>query len=270
MSPPDPDSGQGASRRIAVILGTGASGRILFDLLQPLLGRERDIEMQGVFVEEAEVQNAAELPFVQELCRVTFNVREFTSEQFEKALALRMRTARQALDVLARRTGVRHSFRSVRGSALGLLRETAYNSDITVFEPAWSVGARLSGAPRRPHVVALISDAESGTEVMRTAEMLAGAKALPVSIVLFPRPALGPERLQKLAREFSRNHPVQAIVDGDAASLVAAVRAVGASLLVLPARPELVESAVLRQLRDKLDCPVCLVRCPEAGVNERD
>ena len=63
---------------------------------------------------------------------------------------------------------------------------------------------------------------------------------------------------------------VQAIVDGDAASLVAAVRAVGASLLVLPARPELVESAVLRQLRDKRDCPVCLVRCPEAGVNERD
>ena len=72
-----------STRRIAVILGSGGSGRNLMDLVLPLLVRDREVEMQGVFVEEAEVQHAAELPFVQELCRVTFSVREFTSAQFE-------------------------------------------------------------------------------------------------------------------------------------------------------------------------------------------
>ena len=73
-------------RRIAVILGTGGSGRNLLNLVMPLLARDREIEMQGVFLEEAEVQHAAELPFVKELCRVTFSVREFTSDQFERSL----------------------------------------------------------------------------------------------------------------------------------------------------------------------------------------
>ena len=84
-NPPDK-----APRRVAVILGTGGSGRKLLDLVLPLLLRDREIEMHGVFLEEAEVQHAAELPFVKELCRVTFSVREFTSDQFERSLALRM------------------------------------------------------------------------------------------------------------------------------------------------------------------------------------
>lgn len=270
MTPPDPAADRGGKRRVAVILGSRGSGRVLLDLLQPLLRRDHDIEVQGVFVEEAEVQYAAELPFVQELCRVTFNVREFTSAQFEKALALRMRTARQALDVLARRTGVRHSFRSVRGPALGLLRETADRSDITVFEPVWSVGAGLTGATRRPHVVAVITDAQTGDEVMHTAGMLAGGGQQCLSTVLFPLKRLESGEVNNLARTFMGARPVQAVIDGDVGSLVSTVRGMGASLVVLPVTQELVDARVLRKLRDGLNCPVCLVRCEAPSQNQGD
>ena len=53
-----------APRRIAVILGSSSSSRKLLEQLLPLIadgnGGDRDIEMQGVFLEEAEVQHAAE------------------------------------------------------------------------------------------------------------------------------------------------------------------------------------------------------------------
>ena len=124
------------ARRIAVIVGSGGTSRRLLDLLPMLLGRDRAVEMQGIFLEEAESLNAAELPFVQELCRVTFSLREFNRDQFERALALRMRSAQRALSVLARRAGVVHSFRNVRGSATQLLLEAAASADIMVFEPS--------------------------------------------------------------------------------------------------------------------------------------
>ena len=38
-----------APRRIAVILGSGGSGRSLLDLVPPLLSRERQVEMQAMF-----------------------------------------------------------------------------------------------------------------------------------------------------------------------------------------------------------------------------
>ena len=135
-------------RRIAVILGSGGSGRSLLDLVLPLLSRGREVEMHGVFLEEAEVRHAAELPFVKELCRVTFSVREFNSDHFERALALRMRTARRALAVLARRTGVMHSFRNVRGPAISpISRFSATVSSAKSRTPQAGPTSRCSNRP---------------------------------------------------------------------------------------------------------------------------
>jgi len=135
------------TRRVTVILEVGGSSRNLLDVVLPLLGPDKAVEMQGVFLEEAELKHAADLPFVKELCRVTFSIREFNSDQFERALALRMRTAQRALSVLAKRAGVAHSFRNVRGSAISLLVETANQSDITIFKPARMMAAAMSPRP---------------------------------------------------------------------------------------------------------------------------
>lgn len=253
-----------SAHRIAVILGTGGSSQRLLNQLLPLLGQDRDIEMQGVFLEEADVQFAAELPFVQELCRVTFSVREFTSDQFERALVLRMRTARRALDVLARRTGVQHSFRNVRGSAIRLLRETASASDMTVFEPASLYRAALSQRSlSRQLIVVVLSDAGSSLSVLRAAKHLAGGMSHRIATLLFP--ARGEEikvLRQQAATFFSGARPgLTRLVDGGGAGdLVRAVRSMGASMLVLPANPELTDTAALRQFREQLHCPICLVR----------
>ena len=219
-----PDNGllRRPALRIAVILGTSGSGRDLLDKVQPLLGKERDVEMQGVFIEEAEVRYAAELPFVQELCRVTFNVREFTNDQFEKALALRMRTARRALDLLASRAGITHTFRNVRGTALSLLRETAENADITVFEPSRLYAAGSPAGIQRRNIVAVVTDPAAVAEVICTALRLAGGRAEMLSVIMFLRSGISAAGLDQAVREVMNGQPVQTRVagDGDALAIV--------------------------------------------------
>lgn len=255
-----------APRRIAVILGFGGSGRNLLDLVPPLLGRGGAIEMHGVFLEEAEVQHAAELPFVKELCRVTFSVREFNSDQFERALALRMRTARRALAVLARRTGVTHSFRNLRGSATKLLVETAIVSDITLFEPVRLMTA--SGVPpsRSPkpmqRIVVVIDDPETGSRALLAASHLADDETKRLSVFLTPTAADDQNLRDRIAGCLPPHGPkrVKTLTGRGIWPLVDAIRSEGAAMLVIGANPEFITPEVVRVLRERLRCPICLVR----------
>jgi hypothetical protein len=256
-----------APRRIAVILGSGGSGRSLLDLVPPLLLRDRQVEMQGVFLEEAEVQNAAELPFVKELCRVTFSVREFNSDQFERALSLRMRTARRALAVLARRTGVTHSFRNVRGPAISLLLEAVAGSDITVFEPARMLAAAASQAVRHPRgrqrIVVAIGDLESGRSALAAAARLAADESSVITAVVAPEVMRDKSGLGRVWHELLPRRPLRVQVlpeEGALLALVDVTHREGATLFVAAATEDFLKPATLQVLRERLRCPVCLVR----------
>ena len=251
-------------RRVAVILGTGGSGRNLLELVLPLLARDRAIEMHGVFLEEAEVQHAAELPFVKELCRVTFSVREFTSDQFERSLALRMRTAQRAIAVLARRAGVAHSFRNIRGPAVRLLRETASTSDITVFEPARRLGTTVSRPARKPPcVVVAVGELESGRRALLAAGHLADGQSGRVCVLTTGAAAEDPQAVNRLCAEGLSGRPrsVRRVPsEGGVPALVDAAHAAGAALFVIAATDDLLEPSTLQMLRERLRCPICLVR----------
>ena len=253
-------------RRIAVILGPGSASRYLLDRLRPLLAANPDTELQGVFLEEAGVQHAAELPFVKELCRVTFTVREFTSVQFERSLALRMRSARQALDVLAGRTGVKHHFRNVRGSAVRMVRETVRESGITAFEPARPrmvpVLEPVTDARPGKRISVLLTDSESAPDALRVAVQLAEGESRCVSILMSPVSGEDANDLRTLLREILPSAPAQVrpVPPDDLAALAAALREQWASVFVVPATAALTEPRVLQFLLAQVRCPVCLVR----------
>jgi len=254
------------TRRVAVILEAGGSSRNLLDVVLPLLGRDKAVEMQGVFLEEAELRHAADLPFVKELCRVTFSVREFNRDQFEQALALRMRTAQRALSVLAKRAGVAHSFRNVRGSAIGLLVETANQSDITVFEPVRMIASAMSSRPSRipalQRIAVAISDLESGGRALLAASHLASGEMNRVSVLLTPSAASDTSALERLFNVLLPAPPgrIRTIPDYGVSSLIEAAQAEGAAMLVVSATPELMDPDTLQLLRQRIRCPICLVR----------
>lgn len=254
-----------AARRVAVILDTGSS-RGLLDLVLPLLGRDRPVEMKGVFLEEADVQHAAELPFVQELCRVTFSVREFNNEHFERVLALRIRTAQRALAVLARRAGVAHSFQNLRGSSARLLSETACDSDVTIFEPVRRVAVSFTAAavPGRHlrRIAVLIDDFETGSRALAAALQIADGHLHRLGILLTPA-AAADERVRRLVMDGGRHDRpghIRTLSDDSVPSLIQAIQVEAPALLVIGASIGFLSPEILRALRERLRCPVCLVR----------
>jgi hypothetical protein len=253
-------------RRVAVILGPGGSSVKLLDVVLPLLGRDRSIEMQGIFLEEAELKHAAELPFVKELCRVTFNVREFNSDQFDRVLALRMRTAQRALSLLAKRAGVTHSFRNVRGSAARLLFDTASQADIVIFEPARNMAAAMSTRPVRTHplprIAVALGDPETSGGALLAAVRLAGGEMRRISVWLTPGAVASSESLEKLLAQIASGSAAQirTLPDFSVESLVSAARSEGSSMLVLAATSDLMQAENLHILHQSLRCPICLVR----------
>ena len=198
-----PDS---VTRQIAVILGTSGSGQAVLNVLQQLLGRDAPIELHGLFIEDVDLQRAAALPFAKELCRLTLSVREIPNTGFDRTVALRMRSARHALEELARRMGVSHTFRNIQGSTASLLRDTAHSADITVFEPwrklpAPAVRRFAPGrlAPRR--IVVVIDDVTSADEALLIASRLVEDNAERMTVLLRAENPTELQALEHMVRE---------------------------------------------------------------------
>jgi hypothetical protein len=254
-------------RRIAILLGTGSSCSRVLDALLPLLERETGADLLGVFVEEAELQAAAELPFVKELCRLTSSVREFQASDARRELARRMRDAHSRFEIAASRTGASHSFRSARGPVLNLLRETVTSSDITFFEPLRVSALTLLQAeerrqPARRRVAVVIGDARSAPAALRTAFELAQRRPERMAVLLTAAAAKDAQRIELALTDTlpPGRRLVDQLPDDTIGSVIAATRRLGAGCLVLTASAALLEGNALQALRVELSCPVVVVR----------
>jgi hypothetical protein len=264
------------ARRIAVIMGSSGSGRGLLALLEPMLESGGAFEIQGVFLEEDEASHAAGLPFVKEVCRVTYSVREFTSDEFEHSLALHVRTARRAFSVRAARAGVPHSFRNVRGSGLRLLCDAAEAADITVFEPEHLMLPRLvqplPGRQPRRRIAALLNDVHSASEVLRTSLLLAAGDSRDITVLLSPDSESGAATavLRDLVRDILPRQPaaLRFLKGEESTALCTETRDLGATIAVLSAQGVLGRDGALQVLRERMPCPVCLVRTSATQAGE--
>jgi len=237
-----PDTGR---RRIAVVLGTSGSGQPLLDVLRPLLGKDTEINLQGVFVVDDELQKAAALPFAKELCRLTLSVHEIHSARFERSIALRTRTARRAIAGLALHTGIPHTFRKVRGSTISLLRETVHSADITVFEPL-----RIFTAPP-------VAPPEPAYRSQQRIVIAAAPTEL--------------DALNRMISDLLPADPARILLSPGSGVqyLAAAARAERADMLVLGASEELLRPESLRSLLEQLHCPICLVRRWDGSADKK-
>lgn len=248
------------TRRVALVLGTSGSSPQLLSILQRLLGDDSEINLQGVFIEDDELQQAVALPFSKELCRLTLNVRDIQSARFERTVTLQTRTARRAVAGLAQRMGVPHTFRKVRGSTVSLLRETAHSANITVFEPLRIFAA--TPVHNRQRIVVAIDDLAAGAEVLFAATLLAEGEMHRVSVLLTAAAPAELDALDHLISELLPSDPARILLlpGSEIQYLIAAARAERADMLVLGASEELLKPESLRSLLEQLRCPICLVR----------
>jgi len=155
----------------------------------------------------------------------------------------------------------------VRGPALRLLLETASVSDVTIFEPARVLAPPAThparGRPRPRRVAVAISDPEAGRRALLAAAHLAEDDAGRLSVLVTPDLAADTEGLAALFRAVLPAQPMRVRVvspEAGVRGLVDAAHAEGATLFVVAATDDLLQPPNLQVLREKLRCPICLVR----------
>lgn len=262
-------------QQIAVILSTSGSGQPLLKILGQLLGKVTVTELHGVFIEDDELQSLTALPFVKELCRLTLSVREIHETRFDRTVALRMRTARSEVEGLARRMGVSHTFRTAQGSTVSLLRETVHSAKITVIEPlrkfaAPALGQTIYARRVARRIVVVIDDTVTGDEALLTAALLAEGQTHRISILM---------RAQSPAELGAMDHMIHQLLpagqkrllqlpDQSTQSLIRAVQAEHADMLVIAVSEDLMNPESLGLLLGQLECPICLVKPSDSGPEE--
>jgi hypothetical protein len=255
--------------RILVMLGSVESDRAALDALSLLAGKT-PAEILGMFVEDIELLTLAELPIAREYCMLTHVERRLQTPDIERQFRIQARAAQQALTELAGRLGFPLSFRTVRGAITTLLRESLAETDLMLFGAVrgtlrLSAGSTRAGSdhPSRRRPVSVVFDgSEAAQRALQVALQIAPDDSMPLTVILT---ADNPEHLSMLTDLALRLagtrslHPVK-MVNPCWRDVIEKAYTQHSAALVVAITAELLQEENLERLRNKLNCPVVLVK----------
>ncbi|MGH2536334.1 MAG: universal stress protein [Candidatus Promineifilaceae bacterium] len=243
-------------------------------------------ELIGLFVEDANLYNLAELPFAHEVQRHSAARRRFDRERVEAEWRLQAAQARRALREAAEQAEAKWSFQVVRGQVTPSLLAAALEADLLALgRLGWPISrrsrvgstARAAATGARHSVLVTRQGREfkypllvtydgtpAGAQALGVAMRLAQSSAKPLNVVL-----LAPDREQAAALRVGLEERLAAgaieagyhwLQEPDPAQLAVLIRASGDCVLVLGGQNPLLEADAVQYLLDATDCPMILVR----------
>jgi hypothetical protein len=256
-----------ARTRIAVFLGTGSAERTLLDLAD-LLAAEMASSVSGLFVEDLELLQASGLPDIRELCRLTHSVRALETAELERQLGIRARAAEQALATTADRLGVPWSFRAVRGTLDALLADALREIDVLLLDLTSSMPElTVTGPPPQPttlrRALAVVFDGSAQSQrALAYARRMAVNRRRPIMVVLATTPQQDAAYLRSEAESVLDGHPAafRELDESTIDEILALARSERVHTLILGIESKWVNRQNIELLRERLRCPVMLVR----------
>jgi nucleotide-binding universal stress UspA family protein len=245
-------------------------------------------EMDGLFVEDINLIRLASLPCTSEV-RHTTSVASLDLEQMERALKAQAAEARRALAAAAQRAHVQWSFRVARGRVAHEVLAAAAAADLVTLgklgrsrSPQARLGSTalrvLAGAPIalllveqwrvRAHglrpVLVVYDGSEGARRALEAAARLAEAGGASLTVVLL---ADDSDTLRDLKLAVARSLQGrstevrwQALAVAERQSLLRAIQADDAALLVLSLNSPRLPEAAIGKLLDRVSNPVLLIR----------
>ncbi len=236
-------------------------------------------ELHGLFVEDAELLRLVESPLARELDFLTASTRGAESHAVEGQLKAHARRARETLNDLANRLGVKSSFQIARGAVAQEILAASEEADlVTLGRIGWTLRhrrdlgktARALISQRRGRVlllersvavkaptVVLFDGSEAALDALELAVHLAGHRGDPLRVLLIGKTAdvLSPDAADRLPAGTRTTFLGQP----EPGALAQAVNRQMGGVIVVPVdRSELGEE-YLRCLLDTVACPVLAV-----------
>jgi len=253
-----------AIKRIAVTLDALDLSLAALDQAARLAGR-MGAQLEGIFVEDIDLLQLAELPFLREVRRSSYSVEAMNLARMEQELRVLARRAERLLGEQAARHHVSWSFRVWRGSIDSDLLAAAMEVDVLALTRLGSVLARSHAArPGRGAIAVLYDDNESARRALETAATLAAEQQVGLNVLL---PVARGKDAAALRQEVALQLGEQAggaefipISDASLPSLLEALAGTDSAALIMQRGHELLQTPTLRQCLGSLNCPLLVVR----------
>lgn len=264
-------SGKPTKRRIAVALDASEHSRRALQIAAGIAAA-LEAEIEGVFVEDADLFRLAGLPFLRELRQASVKEDALDVERLQWEMRALARQTRQSLEQSARRYGVTWTFRVWRGNIESEILNASLEAEMFALGRIGNFAPfRLQPKPTERSVgegqVAvgiLFNGGDASIRTLAAAAELAGRQPAPVTVLLQGADSGAIDKLQAQAkvllgklREKVGFLPLRA---ANAARLAQAVRHTGSDLLMVDADNPLLDRRVLWQCLQALNCPVLVVR----------
>ena len=251
-------------RRIAVTLDAFDLSIVALDQAARL-ARRMGAQLEGIFIEDIDLLQLAEMPFLREVRKSSRSVEAMNPVRMEQEFRVLARRAERLLGEQATRHHVSWSFRIWRGSIDTDLLDAAMEVDVLAL-------SRLGSALTRGHptlhghntIAVLYGDSEPAARALETAAGMAAELHAVLNILLPVAGGTDSAALrQKVVSQLGEQAGMaQFIPMPDAAmpSLVEALADTGSAALILQRDHELLRTPSLRQCLNSLNCPLLVVR----------
>lgn len=251
-------------RRIAITID---AFRLSADALEQAvrLAERMNARLEGIFIEDMDLIQLAELPFLREVRSVSRSEQAIDLARMEQELRVLARRAERLLSEQATRHNVSWSFRIWRGSIDSDLLTADIEADVFALT---RLGAELMRIPalraKTTSVSVVFTGSEASKRALDTAVNLAADPLKDLNILLPAADDVEIERLIRMATEQAgANAPTmhfQRMTDGSLADLVEVLTDTNSSVLVLERDSPLLQTPTLKQSLNRLNCTILIVR----------
>lgn len=249
--------------RILVSLDFDGDGSSFIESLV-MLASKLNAELCGLFTEDSELQQIANLPFSREIIFPTAHTRELNSDDIARHLKRHAQTLQKTMQELSRLSNVACSFKTKKGPRVESVLSESYDFQLVVFLPEKYPSLKPRQQARLDELinpaVMFYDDSKQAQKSLYIVKSLADKGDLHKLTIL----TLNNACESRIKKQFASQpleiscHRIDSYNLSDIASLMGAQKA---GLVILPLEDELIkQSSELRKMLDTLKCPLLLVR----------
>lgn len=228
------------------------------------LASQLNAELCGLFNEDSELQQIANLPFSREIIFPTAHTRELNRDQIARHLKQHADTLRKLMQELSQLSNVACSFKTAKGPRIESVLNEAYDYQVVVFLPEKYASLK---SRRNAKLVELINptvilydESEQAKKSAFIVKSLVDKGDLHQLKIL----TLDHESESSAKDQFSFDQvktDYQHIDSYSIKNIISLIKSQKTGLLILPLEDELInQSKELREMLDALECPLLLVR----------
>ena len=230
-----------------------------------LLAERMGAQLEGIFIEDIDLIQVAELPFLREVRSVSRSVSEVSLYRMEQELRVLARRAERLLGEQASRHNVAWSFRVWRGSIDTDLLSADLEADVFALT---RLGVSLVRLPvlstRSTAVSVLFTASEASLRALETAVKLASDPAAYLNIILPAVDEAEAAHLQEMAAKQLGKHMSGVrfinLQDGSLHDLIEILADANSAVLIIERDNKLLQVPSLKHSLGNLKCPLLIVR----------